>query len=52
MQQKLYSAVNEFISEVDQLFLSERSRMLQVGQKLFTDSESLEMFLKCYMLCS
>ncbi|XP_068530300.1 serine/threonine-protein kinase 31 [Anas acuta] len=29
VQQKLYSAVNEFISEVDQLFLSERSRMLQ-----------------------
>ncbi|KAI6074599.1 Serine/threonine-protein kinase 31 [Aix galericulata] len=29
VQQKLYSTVNEFISEVDQLFLSERSRMLQ-----------------------
>ncbi|NXK53908.1 STK31 kinase, partial [Chauna torquata] len=29
VQQSLYSAVNEFILEVDQLFLSERSRMLQ-----------------------
>uniref|UniRef100_A0A8C3CHA4 Serine/threonine kinase 31 n=1 Tax=Cairina moschata TaxID=8855 RepID=A0A8C3CHA4_CAIMO len=37
VQQKLYSAVNEFISEVDQLFLSERSRMLQEL------SDSLEM---------
>lgn len=44
MQQKLYSAVNEFISEVDQLFLSERSRMLQVGQELFTDSKTLGTF--------
>lgn len=53
VQQSLYSTVKEFILEVDQLLISERSNILQVWQEVLWLSlehwEPLEMFLKCFM---